>query len=106
MDLGLTAAEFWERTPRQIQVLMRRATEKEWRLARRIGALELHYLNAHRDTEKQPVPLCLDDIVPWLSWIPKPEPERKRATMTVEEQIEQARFITEAIRAVNKTNGR
>jgi len=59
-DLGLTAAEFSEFTPRHIDAMYKRHLTAECR--RMLHTL--WYMNVHRDREVKPDPFAMHDLVP------------------------------------------
>lgn len=63
-DLGLTDAQFWALTPRQLNLLIERFLDSEERMSQRFGLLAALYANAHRDREKHPRLFELQDFAP------------------------------------------
>lgn len=62
IDLGLTAAQFWDTTPRMLTALHSRAQQREERADRRAQMLAVLYANAHRDPKKHPKPYTIETL--------------------------------------------
>jgi len=65
IDLGLTAAEFWQFTPRHISLLFERFKARERRLALIPAVHAAWYINVHRDSQKSPSPVRYEDLMPF-----------------------------------------
>lgn len=69
IDLGLSAAEFWRMTLRELMGLLDRKLEVRRREIDLPAALIASlFANANRDTEKRAEPFTVDDFLPRLPW--------------------------------------
>ena len=76
MDLGISPREFWEMTPRQFALLIKRhearhdlRSRRQWQHTASVMAL---YANCHRDPAKS-LPFSPEDFMPAAKAKPKPE---------------------------------
>lgn len=81
VDLGLTPADFWQFTPRQLHALSNRYQKKTLETWKPFALLAALYANAHRDTKTHSSPYTVDDFMPQVSQPEAPRPQ------TLEEQV-------------------
>lgn len=72
MDLGLSSREFWEMTPRQFVLLVKRHEARIQRQWQHTAAMMSLYANCHRDPAKSKA-FSPDDFMPFPVTKPKQE---------------------------------
>lgn len=74
IELGLSDAEFWRLTPRELDLLTVAQRRKKRMDVLPMALLIQMTANIHRDTQQRFQPFELDEVLEWLGVMPEPEP--------------------------------
>lgn len=61
--MGLTSAEFWQLTPRQLQLLFDKFEAKRYGEQQLLAVFMTMYANSHRDKDAKPDPFEVGDFI-------------------------------------------